>query len=183
MLTLDLVKVTMLWALLALLVVITVYDLYHFIIPDELTITVSFIAVGLAGYQYWLLPDFLGVGYNLGAALLGSLFFFTLWFVSKGTWLGFGDVKLALPLGFALGYQSVFSFVVMSFWIGAVVSLAVIGWQKLRFKLQRGKGGLHLPGEAITMKSAVPFAPFLVASFITILFTHFDVLRLFQFSI
>jgi len=41
-----------------------------------------------------------------------------LWFVSKGRWIGFGDAKLAIPLGFILGAPAVFTFVVFSFWIG-----------------------------------------------------------------
>jgi len=46
----------------------------------------------------------------------------------------------------------------------------------------RGKAGLHLRSQKLTMKSAVPFAPFLVASSLVIMFTKFDVLSLFSFS-
>jgi len=67
--------------------------------------------------------------------------------------------------------------VVLSFWIGAVISLLIIGF----LKLKRGKEYLHLGEGALTMKSAVPFAPFLIASSLVILFTQFDVLQLFSF--
>jgi len=160
-------------------VVITVYDLYHFIIPDRLTIVLTAAALLLIGYEYFLttfeLNDLL---WRLGSALAGSVFLFTLWWISKGVWLGFGDVKLALPLGLLVGTTKVFSFIVLSFWIGAVVSLAIIAGSKL----SRGKAPLHLSSQTLTMKSAVPFAPFLVASSLVILFTNFNVLALFSFA-
>tara|TARA_B100000508_G_scaffold138723_1_gene135359 strand:- start:3743 stop:4591 length:849 start_codon:yes stop_codon:yes gene_type:complete len=177
----DLIKVLLLWAMLSILVVITVYDLNHFIIPDELTISLLVLAGVFVGYRYLLIPDVTHLAYGIIASLAGSLFFFILWFISKGAWIGFGDVKLAVPLGLVLGYGAVFSFVVVSFWIGAATSLMLIGYQKAKLRLQRGKGDLHLSQEALTMKSAVPFAPFLVASFVTILFTRLDVLQLFHF--
>lgn len=178
-LSLDIVTIGLLWFIFSVLVVITVYDLYHFIIPDRLTIILTLAAVTLIGYEYLLFPT--GVDelvYRALAALAGSSFFLFLWIISKGEWLGFGDVKLAIPLGLLVGTDFVFSFVVYSFWIGAIVSLLIIGSAKVR----RGKAHLHLKGKALTMKSAVPFAPFLVASCLVILFTHFNVLELFSFA-
>ncbi|MCA9354054.1 MAG: prepilin peptidase [Candidatus Kaiserbacteria bacterium] len=166
------------WFVMSVLVVITVYDLYHFIIPDKLTVVLTAAAVAL------LVSDGLRGGFSfevfgiaVGAALLGSGFYLLLWLISKGQWLGFGDVKLAIPLGLLVGAKSVFSFVVLSFWVGAVISLLIIGYQYL----SRGKASLPLPAKALTMKSAIPFAPFLVASCLIILFTHFNVLSLFYF--
>jgi prepilin signal peptidase PulO-like enzyme (type II secretory pathway) len=102
-----------------------------------------------------------------------------LWIISKGEWLGFGDVKLVFPLGLLVGPGSVFSFIVLSFWIGAIVSLVLLGIQKV----QRGKSHLRLLAPTITMKTAVPFAPFLIVGALVTFFTHFNVLTLFQFSL
>lgn len=177
-LTLDVMVIGLLWFIMSTLMVITVYDLYHFIIPDELTVALTIAVLALIGYGYFLRPTGLGsIGFEVVAALGGVGFFLFLWVVSKGAWLGFGDVKLAFPLGLLVGSAKVFSFVVLSFWVGAAISLLIIGWEKLK----RGKTHLHLPGQALTMKSAVPFAPFLVASSLIILFTHFDALQLFSF--
>jgi leader peptidase (prepilin peptidase) / N-methyltransferase len=179
LLTLDVPTLLFLWFILSVLVVITVYDLYHFIIPDSLTLALTAAVTGLLGYEYWLHPVSLeGVIIAVAAALGGAAFYLTLWLVSKGTWLGFGDVKLAFPLGLLVGPAAVFSFVVLSFWIGAAVSLLIIAYQKW----QRGKAALPLTQKALTMKSAVPFAPFLVASSLVILFSHFNVLSLFSFA-
>lgn len=178
--TLDLVSILLLWFTLSVLVVITVYDLYHFIIPDKLTAILSVVVLVLLGYQFWQGEIVIErVGWTFVAALLGSGFFLLLWVISRGKWLGFGDVKLAFPLGLMVGPWYVFSFVVLSFWIGAAISLALLGIQRLR--LNRGKASLHLESKALTMKSAVPFAPFLVASGLVVLFTQCNVLALFSF--
>jgi leader peptidase (prepilin peptidase)/N-methyltransferase len=161
------------------LILITVYDYYHFIIPDELTIALGVLMTGWLGWQYWLGSLTLeALGVLVGASLAGAGFFFFLWFVSRGAWLGFGDVKLAIPLGLWVGATSVFSFIVVSFWIGAAVSLFILGWQKY----ERGKRRLHLSAETLTMKSAVPFAPFMVAGAVLVYVIKFDVLSLFSFA-
>lgn len=177
-LSLDVISIGLFWLIFSILVVITVYDLYHFIIPDELTITLTTAVFAVIGYGYYLNPSTVDtLALELVAPLGGVLFLYVLWFVSKGTWLGFGDVKLAYPLGLLVGPVKVFSFIVLSFWVGAAISLGIIAWAKLR----GGKESLHLSGSTITMKSAVPFAPFLILSALIILFTRFDVLQLFSF--
>ena len=100
-----------------------------------------------------------------------------MWLVSKGRWIGFGDVKLAVPLGILVGSSLVFSMVVFSFWIGAAISLLLVGLAKL----QRGKLRLRFGLRGLTIKSAVPFAPFLIAGSLFTLFTHINVLDLFSF--
>lgn len=178
LLTTDMIMILLYWWIFSILVVIFVYDLYHFIIPDKLTFILSSVIIVQFGYQYFLLPVESSIIFTkLVTALIGSLFFFILWWYSKGMWLGFGDVKLAFPLGLLVGPVYVFSFVVLSFWIGAGISLLMLGYQKYN----RGKAGLHLSTQTLTMKSAVPFAPFLVASSLVILFTHLNVLDLFSF--
>jgi leader peptidase (prepilin peptidase) / N-methyltransferase len=177
-LTSDVLTILFYWGIFSILLIITVYDLYHFIIPDELTVALTLVILVLFGYEYYLgILSLEAIITMCLAALGGGAFFLFLWLVSRGAWLGFGDVKLAFPLGLLVGATKVFSFVVLAFWIGAAISLLIIGFMKLR----RGKEHLHLEGRALTMKSAIPFAPFLVASSLVILFTQFDVLQLFSF--
>jgi leader peptidase (prepilin peptidase) / N-methyltransferase len=177
----DLLNLVLLWNVLALLVVITVYDLNHFIIPDRLTAWLTGVASVMLVYSYLMSPTVpLDLLWPVLSALAGSAFLLALWLVSKGQWLGFGDVKLAFPLGLLVGPTEVFSFIVLSFWVGAGVSLLIIAWQAIQQK--RGQSPLHLSGKALTMKSAVPFAPFLVAGCLLVLLTHFNVLQLFSFA-
>ncbi len=174
----NLIELGILWFIMATLIVITVYDLYHFIIPDTLTIALTFFTSLLVAFSFFTGKiSLIDIGWITVAALAGSAFFLFLWIISRGKWIGFGDVKLALPLGILVGAVGVFSFVILSFWIGAAVSLIYLAF--LRY--ERGKNGLRLAGRELTMKSAVPFAPFLVASALLVFFAHVDVLTIFQF--
>jgi prepilin signal peptidase PulO-like enzyme (type II secretory pathway) len=169
-----------LWLLLILLstyVIIFVYDVRHYIIPDMLTAFVLLITLLLTAPRSLAADPWLSYGIDVLAAMLGALFLFSLWFVSKGTWLGFGDVKLAVPLGLLVGASLVFSFIVVSFWVGAALSLVLIGAARLT------RGQLRLPflPRGLTIKSVVPFAPFLISGALIVYFTAFDVLTIFTF--
>ncbi len=176
----DATEILLVWLLLSILVVITVYDFYHYIIPDSLTVALTVTVLAWLSLQAYLgFFPYQVLATDIVASLGGVFFFWLLWKISKGAWIGFGDVKLAFPLGLFGGAHLVFSFVVLSFWIGAIVSLLIVGFLWIR---NRGKAGLQLPTTSLTMKSAVPFAPFMVASSLVILFTHFNVLELFSFA-
>lgn len=171
--TVDLI---LFWILVAVLVVIAVYDLYHMIIPDELVITLLALAMLREFYHLstgsLLVSDF---AFNIFFAFCGSLFLFMLWRMSGGKWIGFGDVKLVLPLGIFVGYAEVFSMMVLSFWIGAVIGLALLAFQHLQ---KRGQPHLRFLARELTIKSAVPFAPFLISGFLVAFFLEVDVVSL-----
>ena len=163
----------------ALLMVILVYDLRHTIIPDKLTFLVTVVALLTVSYQaythdnweFWLAPVLSGFG--------AAGFYGLLWLISKGRWIGFGDVKLAFPLGLLVSWPLVFSMVVYSFWIGAIISLSIIGVQWLMLRGQFGLSSACLP---LTIKSEVPFAPFLIAAFVLTYFCEFDVLYFMMYA-
>lgn len=137
-------------AIVALLVAITVYDLKHMIIPDEWAYLFAAIAFVTSLVS-------LGSGTNVLSVIFGgpiaALPLYALWFVSGGRWMGLGDPKLALGIGWLLGPLNGLVAVFLAFVIGAVISLAVI------IPVSR----LRETGEQITIKSEVPFGPFLVA--------------------
>jgi leader peptidase (prepilin peptidase) / N-methyltransferase len=128
----------------ALLMVIFVYDLRHKIVPD--TVVFPFILLALLSilWKSSMVPGFLG-GNALVNGVVVALPFFLLWFFSKGRFMGFGDVKLALGIGWLLGLAGGFAAILLSFWFGGIAGLFLIAISK--------KYG---------MKSEVPFAPFLI---------------------
>jgi len=130
----------------SVLLVIAVYDYKHKIIPDMLSIIFGFIAfVGLfffSNFEFY--PHFPTVLEFLSGIFL-ALPFALLWLVSKGTWMGLGDAKLALGLGWLLGLSRLLSGAVVAFWSGAIVGLILMAFSK-----NHG------------IKSEIPFAPFLV---------------------
>lgn len=133
----------------SILIVIAVYDYHHQIIPDKLVwifnvfcLISTFIFVGNAFILH--LPTW----QTLMAGPLIALPFFLLWFLSKGTAMGFGDVKLALGIGWLLGISSGLSAVVVSFWIGGLCALVLLIARNRKYKL----------------KSHIAFGPFLIIS-------------------
>jgi len=174
----DLLMFVWLTSVLIILLLITIYDYFHFIIPDEFSIALTALTASWLAYLVW--AGQLTTSSALTTVVVsvaGAAFFFFLWAISGGRWLGFGDVKLAVPLGLWVGASLVFSYIVLSFWVGALISLVIVGWQRY----VRGKHLLHNPPETLTMKSAVPFAPFMVAGAVLVYFLHIDVLTLFSF--
>lgn len=165
---------------LAVLICVLVYDLYHTIIPDEFSVVLTTLAFVAAAYAGYVAKDYASVVYALvaGAAAAGPFIF--LWVISQGRWIGLGDAKLAFPLGVIVGLQAVFSFVVLAFWVGAVLSLIYIGLAKF---LSRGQMGLRIVGRPLTMKSEIPFAPFLILSFLLTVFWGVNVLTLLTYVI
>lgn len=158
-----------------LLIITVVYDLYHFIIPDEFVISLLVLAIGHEIYLFMKGDTVLTWVTDGLVALLATGIFAGLWFISKGRWLGFGDVKLLFPLALLIGSAGVFSFLVFSFWVGALISLFIILIQRLQ---KGGKHHLRSHASALTIKSEVPFAPFLVIGFMLVYFGGYDVLRL-----
>jgi prepilin signal peptidase PulO-like enzyme (type II secretory pathway) len=160
---------------LVILVLIAVYDIYHMVIPDEFVIGATLVALASELYLLSMGKNVYAFGWDIVAALLASLFLLMLWRVSKGTWIGFGDVKLVVPLAIMVGASSVFSLVVLSFWVGAIIGLLIMAYQKIR---ERGQPHLRLLSRQLTMKSAVPFAPFLIIAYLIIYLYQIDVVAL-----
>ena len=127
------------WLLLAcFFIVIFVYDLKHFIIPDK----VIYPAIGVAfAYNVYQHEAFLQA---LLAGVAASAFFLLIVLVSRGAWMGLGDVKLALLMGLFLGFPAIVVALFLAFLIGAIIGIGLIVAHKK------------------TMKSEVPFGPFLI---------------------
>jgi len=166
----------------SLLIVIFVYDTKHKIIPDGFVY--SFIALAIVG----LFVDFSFPLHILTPPLLdilaGPIIFlplFLLWFFSRGKWMGFGDVKLALGIGWLLGLSGGLSALILAFWVGALVGVFLVLLSQI-VQLISGKGGstqrLFLVGKGLTMKSEIPFAPFLIIGVVLVFFFNINVIEL-----
>ncbi|MFA5777500.1 MAG: prepilin peptidase [Parcubacteria group bacterium] len=145
-------------ALFSLLLVIFMYDLKYMEIP----MIIFWIALGVsllyAIFSDWLnfIPE-LGI-WNLSifsgmiGGVIAFLFFFILVLVSKEKWMGMGDAYLAFLAGFVVGYPKIFFTLAAAFLIGSICSIILL--------LAKKK----------TMKSQIPFAPFLVSAMILAIF-------------
>lgn len=145
-----------------LLVIIGVYDIKHKIIPDVFSYAFAIFALGYVLYEYFIGGFSGNIIYALAAGPVYFLPFAAMWYFSKGTWMGFGDAKLALGIGWFLGLAPAYISMMLSFWIGAIVGLVLIGYGKL--------ARLKDDGMKVTMKSEIPFGPFLILGLLITLF-------------
>lgn len=161
-------NLTLLWIAAALLIAIAAYDWRHMIIPDGLVY--GFIGVSA-------LSALLSTSLDLYAFIVSFglfIFFAALWYFSRGTWMGFGDAKLVIGIGLLLGWPFGVSAVVIAFWLGAVIGVISLLVQKLVHN-RRSRNGRRL----VTMKTEIPFAPFLVLATLVTLIFHLNVIPTF----
>jgi len=133
--------------IISFLIIIFVYDLKHYIIPNRIVypgIIISLLYLLFIAYDSLFL--------YLLSAFIASGFFLALVLVSKGKWMGLGDVKLAFLMGLILGWPSILLALFLSFLSGAVIGVGLIVFGKKGFKSQ------------------IPFGPFLAGSTILIMF-------------
>jgi len=131
------------------LIVIFVYDLKHYIIPDKIVFPLILIS-GI--FNFYTKHEILNTIYS---AVGASLFFLFIVLVSRDKWMGLGDVKLAFFMGLFLGFPKIITALFLAFFIGAVVGVILIF---------SGKKSL---------KSEIPFGPFLViGTFLALFFEH-----------
>ncbi|MEI7513116.1 MAG: prepilin peptidase [bacterium] len=148
----------------SLLMVIAVYDMRHKMIPDKLVFLFSGISFLMVVLMYFISNSNLSsLIVNILAGPILALPFALLWYISQGKWIGFGDAKLALGMGWFLGLAGGVSAVALGFWIGAIVSVFLL----LVSKYGKGK-------TKITRYTEIPFAPFLLIGLVLVFFFNFD---------
>ena len=150
------------------LIIISVYDLNHKIIPDGWSLSLAIISVVYIALTLWPTTGHGSFWDWLAGPLLAAPLAL-LWLISGGRWMGLGDGKLMLGLGWFLGLSQGLSGMIFGFWLGAVYGLIIMIF------------GLSLFGKKITIKSEVPFAPFLIMGWLLAYFLGIDLLHLGMF--
>jgi len=135
------------------LIIIFVYDFKYYIIPDKVIFPAILVALIYNLFLLLFVPSSLPIILNNFYSAIGAgLFFLLLFLISHGKWMGFGDVKLTVFLGLFLGFPSIFVALFLSFCFGATIGIRLVILGKK------------------TIKSELPFGPFLVAgTFIALL--------------
>lgn len=138
--------------LISILIVISIIDYYEQIIPDGLVLIILISAIIYKITIYFVYKTPIALMDSTLGFFSGGLLFLLIAIISNGA-MGGGDIKLIAVLGFILGLKKTLLNILLSFLIGAVISI---------FLLLSGKKG---------RKDAIPFGPFINISFlITIIF-------------
>lgn len=137
------------------LAILFAYDIRWFLLPDKIVYPLIAIGALMAVIRIVGSPEVLNTALDtLYAVLMLGGLYFVLHTVSKGRWVGFGDVKLGVFLGLVLGsWPLALLCLFLANFIGCLYVTPLL-WAK---KLKR--------------TSRVPFGPFLILGFIvTMLF-------------
>lgn len=129
------------------LAIMFVYDTKWYLLPDKINFAV--IGLGLLSAILMIIGshDTIGATLNvIGSVAILSGIYFVLYLISKGAWIGFGDIKLGLGLGLLLGdWQLAFIALFAANLIGCIIVIPLMIAKKL------------------TRTSRVPFGPLLIA--------------------
>ena len=123
------------------LIIIFVYDLKHYLIPDK----IIYPAIAITLF-YQIIFNFQTSVFLISilSAVGASGFFLAIVLVSRGRWMGVGDIKLAFLMGLFLSFPNILVALFLAFLIGAIIGIGLISARRK------------------TLKSEVPFGPFLV---------------------
>lgn len=126
-----------------------IYDIRHTIIPQSCSILLAVLAVASLMVSFDTLQPLQPALWALLSGPVLALPLFLISLVSKGTWMGWGDSALELSLGWLLGIGAGLTALMLAFWSGAIVGILLLVASRLKFF-------------RYTIRSEIPFAPFLV---------------------
>ncbi len=132
-----------------MLTILFIYDLKWFLLPNQVMYPLIGLGIVAACLHLWPTQSVDQLLSILAAVAILSGIYYLLWAVSKGTWIGFGDVKLGLALALLLGrWELAFIALFAANIIGCIIVLPGM----LTGKIKR--------------TSHVPFGPLLIAGYV-----------------
>jgi leader peptidase (prepilin peptidase)/N-methyltransferase len=132
-------------------VALAVYDIRWYLLPDRLVLPLTIIvALQVVVTAIWL-RSFAALWQPALAAFIICGLFWGLYQYSKGNWIGYGDVKLAVALGLLVSTPTkAFLLIFVASLLGTIASIP---------QLIKGKEGF---------KRQIPFGPYLIAATIIV---------------
>jgi prepilin signal peptidase PulO-like enzyme (type II secretory pathway) len=146
------------WFVISVMVVVFVYDLKYTLILDKVIYPAAVVAL-LASPLIDGQGVRRGIATALVAAAIGGGFFLLQYALSKGKWIGGGDVKMGFLMGLILGIKGLLVALFFSYVLGALA------------------GSILVAASKKTMKSAIPFGTFLAVGTLIAMFWGEEILR------
>lgn len=131
------------------LVALAVYDLKWMLLPNKILYPMTILAVIMRFVEaLFISGSLLPLREMLLGMVVGGGFFWLIFQISSGRWIGGGDVKLGFYMGALLNPASVLLAIMLSFYIASAYLLPMM-----------------LVGK-VSRKSKIPFGPFLIVGLI-----------------
>lgn len=133
------------WFLISVMIVIFIYDLRWYLILDIVTLPACLVV--------FILNLVLGFGLLnlLFSGIIGGSFFLIQFLISRGKWIGGGDIRLGFLMGLALGWPSVLTAIIISYFLGSIVGLGLIAAGKKQWGSEVPLGVFLAVGTIITL--------------------------------
>ncbi|MCK4539941.1 prepilin peptidase [Candidatus Parcubacteria bacterium] len=112
------------WFIVSVMIIIFIYDLRWYLILDIITLpacAVVFIFNLLLGFNWQNL---------LISGIIGGSFFLLQFAVSRGKWIGGGDIRLGLLMGLALGWPMILTALYIAYISGSVIGIYLLAAKK-----------------------------------------------------
>lgn len=130
----------------AILVFLFLYDLKYQLIPDAVSLPAIMLAIP-AGLLLGLTWQSMLIGAAIGGGFFGAQYL-----MSKGVWIGGGDIRVGVLMGLLLGWQHTIFALFVAYIVGGSVATILLATKKMH------------------RKSRLPFGPFLVIGIVCALF-------------
>ena len=122
------------WFVISVMIVIFIYDLRWYLILDIVTLpacVIVFIVNLMLGFNWQNL---------LISGIIGGSFFLIQFVLSRGRWIGGGDIRLGLLIGLILGWPNILVAIFLAYLVGAIISvfLVVVSKKKWESKIPLG---------------------------------------------
>lgn len=150
-----------------IMAVLFAYDTKWFLLPDSFTIALAVIGLGIVGVSAAESEDITGTVLTaFGAVAILSGLYAVLYYVSKGRWVGFGDVKLGVGLALiVVDWQLAAVALFLANFIGCLIVIPLLISKKLK------------------RDSQIPFGPLLIAGTVLAWFIGWPILEAYLFTI
>jgi prepilin signal peptidase PulO-like enzyme (type II secretory pathway) len=133
------------WFIISVMIVVFVYDLRWYLILDKVTLPACLAVLLLnllLGFNLWNL---------LISGIIGGGFFLIQFLISRGRWIGGGDIRLGLLMGLVLGWPAVLLAIIIAYFIGSIVGVGLILTGKKRWSSQVPLGVFLALGTIISL--------------------------------
>ncbi len=137
--SLGLLKLVSYFIFCTFLIIIFIYDFKYYLILDKVVfpaILISLLLNIIISSQYQLFNFWSYLGNLLLAALIIGGFFFLQFVISKGKWIGGGDIRLGILMGVILGWPNALLALILGYVIGSVIGIGLIVFGNKKFKSQ-----------------------------------------------
>lgn len=133
------------WFILSIFVLIFIMDARWYVILDKVSLPAAFIILAV---NIWL-----GFGWQnlLISATIGIGFFLIQYLVSRGRWIGGGDIRLGLLLGVTLSWPNILAAIFLAYCLGAVYGIILIATGKKKLSSMVPLGTFLSVAGAITL--------------------------------